>query len=54
VSAQDGIQGFNLGLVKGAKLEQDRIIQMLEENAPISPKFDTDRIVELIRGKQND
>ncbi len=51
MSAQAGIQGFNLGLVKGAELEQDRIIKILFENASISPKFDADLIIELIKGK---
>jgi hypothetical protein len=51
MSAQEGIQGFNLGLIKGAELEQVRIIEILAQNAPVSPKFDTDRIIELIRGK---
>lgn len=51
MTAQEGIQGFNLGLIKGAELEQDRIIKILSENTSISPKFDAELIIEMIRGK---
>ena len=51
MSAQEGIQGFNLGLIKGAELEQDRIIKILVENTSISPRFDADLIIEMIKGE---